>query len=72
MQIIPEIDVKGNLRRDIEKLRKNCFPDFSVGLPYYKQLPHYRAVTYLGNDVGAYIWRWIIGRLVLVSVESRC
>ncbi len=55
MQIIPEINIRDNLRREIESLRGRSFPGLLVDQSYYKQLPHYRAVVYMKNDLCAYM-----------------
>jgi GNAT superfamily N-acetyltransferase len=55
LKIIPEIEVKDSLKSDIQKLRNLCFPEFALDRSYYKQLPHYRVISYKGSELSAYL-----------------
>ncbi|HIF5636864.1 TPA: GNAT family N-acetyltransferase [Vibrio parahaemolyticus] len=55
MDIYPEIDLSREQHAAIESLRNKSFPEDQVARSYYKQLPHMRALKYLGDKIVGYM-----------------
>ncbi|MGX9523019.1 GNAT family N-acetyltransferase [Vibrio mediterranei] len=55
MEIYPEIELSEQQHKDIEALRNDSFPEHKVPRSYFKQLPHMRALEYVGDDLIGYL-----------------
>lgn len=55
MEIDPEIELYVQQHNVIKALRNDAFPEHKVQRSYFKQLPHMRAVQYIGDDLIGYL-----------------
>lgn len=62
---IPEYAITGEVRRQLQVLLDECFPETFDGRTYFKQLPHLRLLAMDGESVAGQVG--IDGRIVNVG-----